>query len=127
MYRYLLLLVLTGCMSPIDKINHRVNQVAYISDMENYGLADYRASPEEFYARGGDCEDYVIAKYAALIDLGVPPEDMKGVMLYGDEVHAVLSVRQGNKTYILDNMSDKVYLEARLENQVKTYFKPEED
>ena len=124
MYRYLLLLVLTGCLS---KVNHHVNQVPYISDMENYGIADYRATPEEFYARGGDCEDYVIAKYAALLALGIPPEDMTGVMIYGDEIHAVLSVRRGNKTYILDNMSDRIYLEAHLDNQVKTYFKPGED
>lgn len=40
--------------------------------MDIYTTSDYWATPYEFLARDkGDCEDYVIAKYFALLHLGI--------------------------------------------------------
>ena len=53
----------------LEKINDFFNSVKYGDDKDIYGIADYWASPYEFLARDkGDCEDYVIGKYFALVD-----------------------------------------------------------
>ena len=53
-------------------VNRFINQWRYRSDAENYGHSDYWATPIEFMTRSGDCEDYAIAKYVSLRELGVP-------------------------------------------------------
>jgi predicted transglutaminase-like cysteine proteinase len=52
-------------MKSMEEVHAFVNSIPYMSDEENYGLPGYWAPPKEFFARrAGDCEDYVIAKYA---------------------------------------------------------------
>lgn len=56
----------------LNTVNTYFNEVRYRSDMKNYHMSDYWATPWEFLARdAGDCEDYVIAKYFALKYLGI--------------------------------------------------------
>ena len=39
---------------------------------------DYWATPIEFMGTGaGDCEDYAIAKYFSLINLGIPEDKLR--------------------------------------------------
>ena len=53
-------------------INTFVNGFKYKSDIENYGVNDYWAKPKEFFAKkSGDCEDYVIGKYALALAAGL--------------------------------------------------------
>lgn len=48
------------------------------SDREVWAQEDYWATPEEFMAKGsGDCEDFAIAKYATLVQLGIPAEHLR--------------------------------------------------
>ena len=61
----------------LNSVNTYFNQVRYKTDIENYSMSDYWATPWEFLARdAGDCEDYVIAKYFALKYLGIEPKHM---------------------------------------------------
>lgn len=54
-------------------VNGFFNRVSSVSDLEHWRVEDYWASPSEFLASGaGDCEDYAIAKYFTLKELGVP-------------------------------------------------------
>lgn len=100
-------------LSPEDKIN-AINEVfnrrAYISDRSNWGNSDYWASPQEFLKKGGgDCEDYAIAKYLALRELGIPVEHMRVVVLKVNGrrgFHTVLSVYADGQYLILDNLVD---------------------
>jgi predicted transglutaminase-like cysteine proteinase len=56
----------------LSAVNRFYNSVRYGSDMEIYGVKNYWATPWEFLGRNrGDCEDYVIAKYYALLYIGV--------------------------------------------------------
>ena len=51
----------------------------------------------EFLKRGGDCEDYAVAKYFLLRELGFPAEDMRVLVTWeksARDYHAVLAVRQ---------------------------------
>lgn len=94
-------------------INGFFNNWPSIKDIDNYGVKEYWAPPEEFLAKGGDCEDYAIAKYFALKYLSWPQEDLWIVLVRNKEnqdQHAVLAARSGDKTFILDNLSKPVYL-----------------
>ncbi len=59
-------------------INDFFNRMRFISDQKHWGRADYWATPVEFLAtNGGDCEDYSIAKYFTLRELGIPDEKLR--------------------------------------------------
>lgn len=62
----------------LRRVNDFFNAVRYVDDQEHWGKSDYWATPLEFLSTGaGDCEDYSIAKYITLRQLGVPAEKLK--------------------------------------------------
>ena len=63
----------------LKKVNDFFNQqVEFVSDSFLWGQEDYWATPLEFLAKGaGDCEDYSIAKYFTLRELGVSDKKMR--------------------------------------------------
>ncbi len=89
-----------------DGVNDLMNQKPYIVDQRNWGKSDYWATPVEFMARGGDCEDFAIAKYTAMRALGVPENRLR-LAIVQDTLknipHAVLVVYTEEGPYILDN------------------------
>jgi len=92
----------------VDQANRWINaHLAYASDMEVYGVADYWAGLAEALAHGrGDCEDFAIAKMQLLAAAGVPTRDMYLTLvrdLRREEDHAVLVVRVGESVYVLDS------------------------
>lgn len=97
--------------SQLRGVNRYVNRARYISDQRNYGVADLWATAGQLFERGGDCEDYVVAKYVSLRKLGVPADSMQMAVVY-DRVrrigHAVLLVAVGAETLVLDNQSPYV-------------------
>lgn len=60
-------------------INDFFNQhIQYASDESLWQHNDYWSAPLQTMRRGaGDCEDYVIAKYASLRELGVPADKLR--------------------------------------------------
>lgn len=58
----------------LKRINDFFNRrVAFDDDMSVWGQNDYWATPTETIGQGrGDCEDFSIAKYYSLIELGIP-------------------------------------------------------
>jgi predicted transglutaminase-like cysteine proteinase len=59
-------------------VNDLLNRVPQIEDSVHWGQEDYWATPAEFIAsNGGDCEDFVIAKYFALRESGIPAEKLR--------------------------------------------------
>lgn len=95
-----------GLSSKVVAVNEYVNNFRYIEDKDNFGKSDYWATPTEFFARGGDCEDFAIAKYAILKQLGVPEDKMR-LAIVQDKIknipHAVLIVYTDNGPMLLDN------------------------
>jgi predicted transglutaminase-like cysteine proteinase len=90
----------------LRSVNARLNGVRYVTDPVNWGLDDYWSTLAQFLRRDGDCEDYAIAKYMLLKQLGVPVSDMRVVIVMDQNLniaHAILAVRAGAATYILDN------------------------
>src|SRR5690606_37404712 len=67
----------TDPLALLAGVNTALNAQSYHSDNGLWGAGDYWATPAEFLGRGGDCEDYAIAKYFLLRELGVPAETMR--------------------------------------------------
>lgn len=108
----------------LERVNRFVNGFRYRSDSDLWQQSDYWATPLEFLARSGDCEDYAIAKYATLRLLGVAEGDMRLVVLHDtrrDLVHAVLTVAVAGRRFVLDNLYDRVLPEERLP-QYRPYY-----
>jgi len=63
----------------LQRVNQFFNQrIEFVDDIYLWGVKDYWATPIEFLARGaGDCEDYSIAKYFTLKELGVDEKKMR--------------------------------------------------
>ncbi len=101
-------------------VNSYFNSKPYEDDARLFGVDDYWQFAEQFVRQGGDCEDFVIAKYRTLIAAGFPDENLR-IVLVDDRVtsteHAVLAARIGSAIFILDNQKVGLKLEA----QVTTY------
>ncbi len=101
----------------IAHVNRRINSFRYRDDVVAWGAADYWAMPWELAQRGGDCEDFAIAKYWALRSLEVPPSDLRIVVLRdlrSGENHAVLTVGAGSGIRVLDNRYNRPLRAERL-------------
>lgn len=62
-----------GGGDPLQPVNRFFNRLPSMTDLANWGVEDYWATPAETLANGSaDCEDYAIAKYFTLKELGVP-------------------------------------------------------
>jgi predicted transglutaminase-like cysteine proteinase len=89
----------------VNRINRRLNrEVRHVEDQTLYGQPDLWAMP---LGARGDCEDYVLAKRAALIAEGVPAEALSVAIVettWG-ETHAVLLLASDRGEYVLDNLS----------------------
>jgi predicted transglutaminase-like cysteine proteinase len=87
-------------------VNSYYNNKPYEDDAKLFGVEDRWQYAEEFVRRGGDCEDFVVAKYRTLVAAGFPERDLR-IVLLEDRVtrtdHAVLAAKVGPHLYILDN------------------------
>ena len=95
----------------LAKVNRYMNRSPYIVDPVNWGVPDYWATPQEFFFKDGDCEDYAISKYVTLLRLGLKANQMRLVILQDENLraaHAVLAVLIDGEQYILDNQIDQV-------------------
>jgi predicted transglutaminase-like cysteine proteinase len=95
-----------GAREQIEGVNDYVNQVRYVEDQDNYGKSDYWATPVEFFSRGGDCEDFAIAKYASLRALGFSADQLRIAIVqdtWRNLPHAILIVYSNDGTFVLDN------------------------
>ena len=105
---------LTLSLDELQLINRFWNKVPFITDQKHWGVFDYWATPVETLASyGGDCEDYSIAKYFSLKELGVPPGRLRITYVRAlkiNEAHMVLAYypTPDADPYILDNLTGKI-------------------
>ena len=101
----------------LDEANRAVNTaIRYVSDFAQFGEADRWSAPLASFATAkGDCEDYAIAKYAALREAGFPLDEMRLVLVRDRAVrqdHAVLAARFDGRWLILDNRRSELMEDA---------------
>jgi predicted transglutaminase-like cysteine proteinase len=98
----------------LSHINSFINKILPAYDISSQATIDYWETPKEFLLKGhGDCEDYVIAKYFTLLELGIPKEKLYfGVVdLKGEKNSHMILLYLENKDSIplvMDNLSSKV-------------------
>jgi predicted transglutaminase-like cysteine proteinase len=91
-------------------VNGFFNRLPAVTDWVHWGVEDYWATPAEFLASsGGDCEDYAIAKYFTLKELGVPVARLRLVYARtwrSNGAHMVLAyyAAPGADPLIMDNL-----------------------
>ncbi len=97
-------------------VNHFFNNaVNYVSDEEHWGQKDYWATPyESLTTHGADCEDFVIAKYYTLKELGVEVEKLRITYVKAlriNQAHMVLTYFPTPDAIplVLDNLIGKIY------------------
>lgn len=97
----------------VEKVNDYFNKMSSGNDIDIWGEDDYWTTPNEFIGKGvGDCEDFAIAKYITLRELGIPANRLMLIIVSVDglkEHHAVLGYKSlSNQIMILDNLSWKI-------------------
>ena len=96
------------------EVNSFFNKLEFKDDIEHWGQNDYWATPVEFLAtQAGDCEDYTIAKYFSLVELGIPSEKLRLMYvtaLRPRQAHMVLSYYDTPTSIplILDNINKRI-------------------
>ena len=110
----------------LGEINRTINlAVRSMSDEAQYGETDIWASPLATFSRGaGDCEDYAIAKFAALRLAGLAPGDLR-ILIMRDAVrgedHAVAAARLDGRWLTLDNRRMAMVEDADIRNYQPTF------
>ncbi|HAS6346455.1 TPA: sulfate adenylyltransferase [Vibrio vulnificus] len=98
----------------LEGINDFFNQLYFVNDIDLWGQKDYWATPLEFLgSNAGDCEDFTIAKYFSLIELGVSDNKLRLVYVKAIELnqfHMVLAYYKtpSSEPLILDNINPKI-------------------
>ena len=117
----------------LQRINSYLNRVPYSDDIVHWRVEDYWATPAESIAsNGADCEDYAIAKYFLLKELGVPLARLRMVYVRAGrsaQAHMVLAYypRPDAEPLILDNLDDRVRLASARTDLAPVYSFNEED
>ena len=111
----------------IDAVNGFLNRLRFVEDQAHWGEPDYWATPAESVGSGGaDCEDYAIAKYFLLKELGVPVARMRLVYVRAvrlDQAHMVLAYysRPDADPLVMDNLDPVVRPASQRSDLVPVY------
>lgn len=88
--------------------------LAFRDDMSVWHQTDYWATPiEALYKGAGDCEDYAIAKYVTLRQLGIPSDKLRITYVKAlrlNQAHMVLTyyATPGGEPLVLDNLIPQI-------------------
>ncbi|WP_370245284.1 transglutaminase-like cysteine peptidase [Alteromonas abrolhosensis] len=96
------------------QINRFFNRFDFVDDLVHWQQKDYWATPIEFISTGaGDCEDYTIAKYFSLLELGIPEQQLRLMYVTALELrqpHMVLAYYETPTSIplVLDNINRRI-------------------
>lgn len=98
----------------LEAINDFFNQLYFVNDIDLWGKTDYWATPLEFLgSNAGDCEDFSIAKYFSLRELGVDDKKLRLVYVKAIELnqfHMVVAYYKtpSSEPILLDNINGTI-------------------
>jgi predicted transglutaminase-like cysteine proteinase len=117
----------------LPPVNGFFNRLPAVTDLVQWGVEDYWATPSEFLASsGGDCEDYAIAKYFTLKELGVPIARLRLVYArtwHSNEAHMVLAyyAAPGADPLIMDNLEGGIESASDRPDLIPVYLFNDDD
>lgn len=98
----------------LRRVNDFFNAIPFADDEQHWGHSDYWATPVELLSTGGgDCEDYAIAKYFTLRQLGIPAEQLRITYVRATrpaQAHMVLAYYEhpDDDPLVLDNLIPQI-------------------
>jgi len=117
----------------LSDVNRMLNRVPFVDDAVHWREEDYWATPaESIGSNGADCEDFSIAKYFLLKELGVPIARLRLTYVKSlrlNQAHMVLAyyARPDAEPLVLDNLEDTVRPASQRRDLVPVYsFNDEE-
>lgn len=111
----------------LELVNNFFNQLAFVNDSELWGQEDYWATPLEMLSsNGGDCEDFSIAKYFTLREMGIPEERMRLTYVKAlqlDQAHMVLTYfpTPDAEPLVLDNLVTEIRISSERTDLLPVY------
>lgn len=126
-WRDLLNSQIDGERNKLEKVNAFFNQIPYRDDYAHWDKKDYWATPIEVLGtNAADCEDYAIAKYFTLRELGVSPEKLRITYVKAIEInqaHMVLAYYKKPDAIpvILDNIKSDIRSADKRKDLVPVY------
>ena len=101
-------------LKKLKAVNDFFNRNRFISDQQHWKKTDYWATPIEFLStKGGDCEDFAIAKYVTLRALDIPDKKLRITYVKAlrlNQAHMVLTYYETARSIplVLDNLDRKI-------------------
>lgn len=101
-------------LQKLTRVNDFFNQMDFVDDIIHWGQEDYWATPVEFLGTmAGDCEDFTIAKYFTLRELGISDEKLRLVYVKSlslNQHHMVLAFynKPTSVPVLLDNLDKQL-------------------
>ncbi|MGR5063753.1 transglutaminase-like cysteine peptidase [Photobacterium sp. DNB22_13_2] len=101
-------------LTQLKQINDFFNELQFLDDITIWGKEDYWATPLEFLGAGaGDCEEFSIAKYISLRELGVNDEKLRLIYVKAltlNQFHMVLAYYPTPSAVplLLDNLTPEI-------------------
>jgi predicted transglutaminase-like cysteine proteinase len=98
----------------LRRVNDFFNALSFVDDIAHWGRKDYWATPlEMLLSNGGDCEDFSIAKYFTLREMGIPADKMRLTYVKAlrlNQAHMVLTYfpTPDEDPLVLDNLEQKI-------------------
>ena len=111
----------------LSGVNNFFNQLYFVDDINLWGKKDYWATPLEFIgSNAGDCEDFTIAKYFSLLELGIPDSKMRLVYVKAirlNQFHMVLAYypTPSSEPLILDNLNPEIVRASKRSDLLPIY------
>lgn len=123
----------TSDMELLVAVNRFINRIRFIDDATHWGIEDYWATPAEAVgSNGADCEDFAIAKYFLLKELGVPTSRLRMTYVKAiklNQAHMVLAYyrRPDAEPLVLDNLEETVRPASQRADLIPVYSFNDED
>lgn len=111
----------------LRRVNNFFNALEFVNDIDHWGKTDYWATPlETLVSNGGDCEDFSIAKYFTLIEMGIPAEKMRLTYVKAlrlNQAHMVLTYFPSPDVdpLVLDNLDKEIQPAAMRDDLLPVY------
>lgn len=111
----------------LEQVNRFFNATPFVGDLEHWGKIDYWATPTELLTtNGGDCEDFAIAKYLTLREIGVPAERLRITYVKAttlNQAHMVLTYfpTPDAEPFVLDNLQQDIKPASQRQDLIPVY------
>ena len=114
-------------LNKLKSVNNFFNQLYFVNDIDLWGKKDYWATPLEFLgSAAGDCEDFSIAKYFTLRELGIDDKKLRLVYVKAiklNQFHMVVAYypTSSSEPFLLDNIETEIKLASKRSDLLPIY------